>query len=49
MFYYLSLLRRARERGFGRRPPQTPHEYEPVLEQRLPEATAGCGWPDGSL
>jgi hypothetical protein len=38
MFYYLSLLRRARERGFGRQPPQTPHEYEPVLEQRLPEA-----------
>jgi hypothetical protein len=38
MFYYLSLLRRARERGFGRRPPQTPQEYEPVLEQRLPEA-----------
>jgi hypothetical protein len=38
MFYYLSLLRRARERGFGRRPPQTPHEYEPVLEQQLPEA-----------
>jgi hypothetical protein len=38
MFYYLSLLRRARERGFGRRPPQTPHEYEPVLEERLPEA-----------
>jgi hypothetical protein len=38
MFYYLSLLRRARERGFGRQPPQTPHEYEPVLERRLPDA-----------
>jgi hypothetical protein len=38
MLYYLSLLRRARERGFGRQPPQTPNEYEPVLEQRLPEA-----------
>jgi len=38
MFYYFSLLRRARERGFGRRPPQTPREYEPVLESRLDEA-----------
>jgi hypothetical protein len=35
MFYYLSLLRRARERGFGRRPPQTPREYEPLLRARL--------------
>ena len=40
LFYYLSLLRRARERGFGRRPPQSPREYEPVLEQQLPEAAA---------
>jgi hypothetical protein len=38
LFYYLSLLRRAGQQGFGRRPPQTPREYEPVLEQNLPEA-----------
>jgi hypothetical protein len=37
MFYYYSLLRRAQERGFGRRPPQTPREYEPVLESQLDE------------
>jgi hypothetical protein len=39
-FYYLSLLRRASERGFGRQPPQTPHEYQPVLGRNLPENTA---------
>jgi hypothetical protein len=39
-FYYLSLLRRASERGFGRQPAQTPHEYQPVLGRRLPESTA---------
>ena len=38
LFYYLSLLRRAGERGFGRRPPQSPREYEPVLEEKLPTA-----------
>ena len=38
LFYYLSLLRRAGQQGFGRQPPQTPHEYEPVLEKNLPEA-----------
>ena len=38
LFYYLSLLRRAGQQGFGRRPPQSPHEYEPVLEHNLPEA-----------
>jgi len=38
MFYYLSLLRRARERGFGRKPSQTPREYEPLAAARLEEA-----------
>jgi hypothetical protein len=38
LFYYLSLLRRAGERGFGRRPPQSPREYEPILEDHLPTA-----------
>jgi hypothetical protein len=38
LFYYLSLLRRAGQQGFGRRPPQTPREYEPVLERNLPDA-----------
>jgi hypothetical protein len=37
LYYYLSLLRRAGERGFGRRPPQTPREYAPVLETHLPD------------
>lgn len=40
LFYYYSLLRRARERGFGRQPAQTPHEYERVLAARLAEAGA---------
>ena len=40
LFYYLSLLRRAGQQGFGRRPPQTPREYEPVLARNLPEAKA---------
>jgi hypothetical protein len=39
LFYYASLLRRASQAGFGRRPPQSPREYEPVLESNLPEAT----------
>jgi hypothetical protein len=37
MFYYFSLLRRARERGFGRAPQQTPREYAPLLAARLEE------------
>jgi hypothetical protein len=36
-YYYLSLLRRAGERGFGRRPAQTPQEYHPTLRANLPE------------
>lgn len=38
LYYYLSLLRRAGQQGFGRRPPQSPREYEPVLEEHLPDA-----------
>ena len=38
-YYYLSLLRRASERGYGRRPPQTPQEYRPTLAANLPEHT----------
>jgi len=38
LFYYFSLLRRAGQQGFGRRPPQSPRDYEPVLEEHLPTA-----------
>lgn len=38
LYYYLSLLRRAGELGFPRRPAQTPREYEPTLAANLPEA-----------
>jgi hypothetical protein len=38
LYYYLSLVRRAGELGFPRRPAQTPHEYEPTLAANLPEA-----------
>jgi hypothetical protein len=37
-YYYLSLLRRAREQGFARRPSQTPGEFQPRLNAELPEA-----------
>jgi hypothetical protein len=40
LYYYLSLLRRAGELGFPRRPAQTPREYEPTLATHLPEAQA---------
>jgi len=36
-YYYQSLLRRAGEAGFGRKPAQTPAEYHPVLMTNLPE------------
>lgn len=36
-YYYLSLLRRAGEFGFGRKPGQTPAEYRPTLTANLPE------------
>ncbi len=38
LYYYLSLVRRAGELGFPRRPAQTPREYEPTLAANLPEA-----------
>lgn len=38
-YYYLSLLRRAREYGYGRHPDQTPAEYRPTLAANLPENT----------
>lgn len=37
-YYYLSLLRRAEQSGFARRPAQTPAEYQPTLSAELPEA-----------
>lgn len=40
MYFYLSTLRRAAQLGFPRRPPQTPDEYDPVLETKLTEAQA---------
>jgi hypothetical protein len=40
LYFYLSTLRRAAQLGFPRRPPQTPDEYDPVLETRLTEAQA---------
>ncbi len=42
LFYYLSLLRRAAEHGFPRRPSQTPLEYEPTLAEHLPAAHAAA-------
>ncbi len=38
-YYYLSLLRRAGEQGFGRKPAQTATEYRPTLATNLPEHT----------
>jgi hypothetical protein len=37
-YYYLSLLRRAEQSGFARRPAQTPDEYQPTLDAELPTA-----------
>ncbi len=37
-YYYLSILRRASQHGFPRRPAQTPDEYRTTLEPALPEA-----------
>ena len=36
--YYLNILQRAEKTGVTRRPHQTPYEYEPDLEQTVPEA-----------
>lgn len=38
LYFYLSTLRRAGQLGFPRMPPQTPDEYDPVLEDKLEEA-----------
>jgi hypothetical protein len=35
MFFYLALVRRGREHGFGRRAEQTPFEYQETLQQVL--------------
>jgi hypothetical protein len=35
---YLRMVRRAEREGVARQPSQTPHEFEPVLITRLPEA-----------
>jgi hypothetical protein len=40
LYFYLSTLKRAGQLGFGRRPAQTPDEYEPDLEARLPDVAA---------
>jgi len=40
LYFYLSTLRRAGQLGFPRKPPQTPDEYDPVLEAHLTEAQA---------
>ena len=38
-YYYLSLLRRAGDYGFGRKPAQTPAEYTPTLAANLTDNT----------
>ena len=38
-YYYLSLLRRAGEHGYGRKPAQTPAEYTPTLAANLSDNT----------
>jgi hypothetical protein len=38
LYYYLSIVRRAGERGFPRRRSQTPYEYDVLLEPNLPHA-----------
>jgi hypothetical protein len=38
LYYYLSIVRRAGQQGFPRRPAQTPDEYRTTLEPNLPEA-----------
>jgi len=38
LYYYLSIVRRAGERGFPRRRDQTPYEYDTLLESNLPQA-----------
>ncbi len=38
LYFYLSTLRRAGDRGIPRKPDQTPYEYEDVLDTHLPNA-----------
>lgn len=38
LYYYLSILKRARQRGFPRADHQTPHEYYDTLGPNLPQA-----------
>jgi hypothetical protein len=38
LYYYLSILRRAGQRGFRRKESQTPYEYDAALEPHLPQA-----------
>jgi hypothetical protein len=37
VFYYLALIRRSGEKGFPRKPSQTPYEYSLALQDHLPE------------
>jgi hypothetical protein len=43
LYYYLSILRRAGQRGFPRQQAQTPHEYDATLGPHLPEAQQEMG------
>ena len=43
LYYYLSILHRARQHGIPRRAAQTPHEYSATLEPSLPEAQQEMG------
>jgi hypothetical protein len=42
IFYYLAMLRRARERGIPRGPAETPYEYALELERQMNEKLAGA-------
>jgi len=43
LYYYLSILRRAGQRGFRRKDSQTPYEYDAALEPHLPQAQQEMG------
>jgi hypothetical protein len=43
LYYYLSILQRAGQRGFPRQQAQTPHEYDAALGPHLPEAQQEMG------
>lgn len=40
LYFYLNLLHRAEQAGLGRRPPQTPYEYDSTLAPHLSETQA---------